>query len=286
MTEPTFESATEINADLLVESSLFVLYVDDEPNSTNIIKNLLGFVDQIQVETASSADEAMRKMKEKTYDIVVSDYVMPGKDGLGFLQELREKGINVPFILVTEDLEEVKIKALRSGAIDCIYKRSIQDSDISELVDRILETVNSWRAEVVLVRTDERGGSPLGVMYDYLVRLIRDRPIRWNNGLIYASSFSYLAAAIATFIGYPSQDPRFVPISLQIAFYIVMSILLVASQLNRPLRWALAGVYGAVAMLSFSGVQRWINYHGDSSFLGPAMAAWDIALAIALMDNE
>ena len=35
-----------------------------------------------QVETASSVEEAKEKMKEKTFDVIVSDYVMPGKNGL------------------------------------------------------------------------------------------------------------------------------------------------------------------------------------------------------------
>jgi len=45
----------------------------------------------------------------------------------------------------------------------------------------------------------------------------------------------------------------------------------------------LAAVYGVMAILSFSGIQVWIHYAGDKSVLGPAMAAWDLALAIALL---
>ncbi len=40
-------------------------------------------------------------MKQKGFDVVIADYIMPGKDDLEFLQELRRKGNNIPFIIFT-----------------------------------------------------------------------------------------------------------------------------------------------------------------------------------------
>lgn len=40
-------------------------------------------------------------------------------------------------------------------------------------------------------------------------------------------------------------------------------------------------MYGIIAMLSFSGVQTWINYHGVTS-LGPYMSLWDLTLAVSI----
>jgi DNA-binding response OmpR family regulator len=72
---------------------------------------------QFQVDIASSVNEAIGKMKEESYDAVVSDYQMPGKDGLSFLGELREKGNEIPFIVFTgKGREEIAIKALNLGA--------------------------------------------------------------------------------------------------------------------------------------------------------------------------
>lgn len=56
-------------------------------------------------------------MSAKKYDVVVSDYVLPGKNGLDFLKELRDRGNNIPFILFTgKGREEVSVKALNLGA--------------------------------------------------------------------------------------------------------------------------------------------------------------------------
>lgn len=49
------------------------------------------------------------------------------------------------------------------------------------------------------------------------------RPVRWNDTFIYASSFSYLAAALVTLIGYPLMDSRLLPLSLQVGFYLMPS---------------------------------------------------------------
>ena len=65
----------------------------------------------------------MEKMKEKTYDLIISDYVMPEKDGLEFLIELRKKGNMIPFIIFTgKGREEVAIQALSLGTDHYINK--------------------------------------------------------------------------------------------------------------------------------------------------------------------
>lgn len=58
------------------------------------------------------------------------------------------------------------------------------------------------------------------------------------------------------------------------------------SQLFRgDARDVMAAFYGVVAMLSFSGMQNWVNYNGDSSLLGPLMSIWDLTLAVALVTD-
>lgn len=112
------------------------------------------------------------------------------------------------------------------------------------------------------------------------------RPVKWNDAFIYASSFSYLAAALATLIGYPVMDSRLLPLSLQVGFYLVAFLLLLTSRVLPSVKWVVAGFYGMVAMLSFSGLQPWICYAGDLNLHGPIMAGWDLALAVALLIED
>lgn len=110
-----------------------------------------------------------------------------------------------------------------------------------------------------------------------------------SSGLIYITVFSYLAAAVATLAGFPAMESIGtypVDAATQGAFYLAMAILLGYAFIHpeaRRLRYLLAAMYGVVAMLSSSGIQVWINYAGSNAYLGPAMALWDITLALVLL---
>ena len=77
-----------------------VLHVDDETSLLKIAKQCLRMEGNFHVETASSIEEAQKKMMKTSYDVIVSDYMMPHKDGLEFLKELRDRGNDVPFIVL------------------------------------------------------------------------------------------------------------------------------------------------------------------------------------------
>lgn len=108
--------------------------------------------------------------------------------------------------------------------------------------------------------------------------------MKWSKALIWATIWSYFAAAVAALGGSPAMEG--IPAPYQAIFYTLMGIILYA-QLhyeNNTLAIILTALYGFLAMLSFSGVQQWINYYGTTS-LGPWMALWDLALAVALADD-
>jgi PleD family two-component response regulator len=71
------------------EGFLRVLHVDDDYCFLKVSNKILEMEGKIKVETAISVDEAFEKLKQVDYDVVVSDFEMPGKNGLQFLEELR-----------------------------------------------------------------------------------------------------------------------------------------------------------------------------------------------------
>ena len=117
MAESIVGSSIEAVLNVARAGTIKVLHVDDEPAFLEVSKQCLDIQGKFEVDTASSVNEAYEKLKKTEYDAVVSDYQMPGKDGLEFLKELRQKGNTVPFIVFTgKGREEVAIKALNLGA--------------------------------------------------------------------------------------------------------------------------------------------------------------------------
>ncbi|MEM2124713.1 MAG: PAS domain S-box protein, partial [Methanolinea sp.] len=115
-----------------------VLYVDDEPSLLDVTKHLLEHTQQISVDTAVSAAEGLEMIAQHRYDVVVSDYQMPGMDGIGFLRAIRELGLDVPFIIFTgKGREEVAVSAFESGADFYVQKGGDVRAQFAELERKI-----------------------------------------------------------------------------------------------------------------------------------------------------
>ncbi|MDD4325286.1 MAG: PAS domain S-box protein, partial [Candidatus Bathyarchaeota archaeon] len=117
---------------------IHVLHVDDDASFLEVTKQILELEAGFTVESAVSADEAIKKLSTTVYDIVVSDFEMPQKDGLIFLKELREQNSHIPFVLFTgKGREEVAIKALNMGANGYYNKQGSPETVYGELIHGI-----------------------------------------------------------------------------------------------------------------------------------------------------
>jgi len=110
--------------------------------------------------------------------------------------------------------------------------------------------------------------------------------VKTGEALIYITEFSYISASIASIVGYPALEGLH-PLAQSAIFAGMAGALHYARTHpeNKAFRKALSALYGCLAPLSFTGIQKWKSYIGDPSILGPAMALWDLALAIALLQD-
>ncbi len=140
----------------LKPSLICVLHVDDEETQLGYVKTFLERVDEsIRVESAGSPEDALRRLESETYDCVVSDFQMPGLDGIELARRVRETS-DVPFIIYTgRGSEEVAEDAFAAGVDDYIRKE-IDPSHYQVLARRIRHAVERCRAEENLRRNGDQ----------------------------------------------------------------------------------------------------------------------------------
>lgn len=120
-----------------------VLLVDDDPLFLELSQTFLEVFHNIASDTVDSAREAIQKLEKDSYDVVISDYDMPFMDGITFLRSIRDKSIDIPFILFTGvSKDEFMPKALENGISSFIEKNGDPKSQYSELSKRIWQIVN------------------------------------------------------------------------------------------------------------------------------------------------
>mgnify|MGYP006283736855 CR=1 FL=1 len=134
-----------------------VLHVDDEPDFADLTATSLEReADRFTVETATDTETGLERLREGTFDCVVSDYDMPGLDGIDFLEAVRAEAPERPFILFTgKGSEEVASEAISAGVTDYLQK-AIGTSQFAILANRIEKAVAQRRARAAAVDTERR----------------------------------------------------------------------------------------------------------------------------------
>ncbi|WP_020180991.1 response regulator [Methylopila sp. M107] len=108
-----------------------VLIVDDYKTMLRIIRNLLSQIGFADIDEASDGSEALGKMREKKYGLVISDWNMEPMTGIELLREVRgdESLGRTPFIMVTaESKAENVIMAKKAGVSNYIVKPFTADT--------------------------------------------------------------------------------------------------------------------------------------------------------------
>ncbi len=128
-----------------------VLLVDDEEDFLEIMAERME-ARGMEVVTCTSAEEAIEKIKQETFDAVVLDFMMPGMDGMHALKEIKAKRPESQIILLTGHATVEKgVEAMKMGAADFLEK----PADI-EALEKKIKDASARRMLIVEKDTEDR----------------------------------------------------------------------------------------------------------------------------------
>ena len=128
-----------------------VLLVDDEEDFLEIMSERME-ARGMQVVTCTSAEEAIEKIKQETFDAIVLDFMMPGMDGMHALKEIKAKRPESQIILLTGHATVEKgVEAMKMGAADFLEK----PADL-EALEKKIKDASARRMLIVEKETEER----------------------------------------------------------------------------------------------------------------------------------
>jgi PAS domain S-box-containing protein len=137
------------------EAPIHVLHVDDESGIRETTALWLERVNErFAVQTADGGEAALDRLASEPIDCVVSDYDMPGMNGLELLAAVREDHPDLPFILFTgKGSEEIASEAISAGVTDYLQKE-VGNDQYTLLANRIERAVSERRTETALAESE------------------------------------------------------------------------------------------------------------------------------------
>ena len=119
-----------------------ILVLEDDSSLRELFSRTLAKNNYVPV-PAENADEALEILDREYIDLIISDVMMPGKDGFEFVRELRESNIDIPVLIITAkgDIRD-KETGFSCGADDYMVK----PIDIKEMIFRVAALLRRARS--------------------------------------------------------------------------------------------------------------------------------------------
>ena len=133
------------------------MFVDDDFDILKQAEIILTKKNDFEVETAVSGKEALNLYSKNDFDIIISDYKMPGMDGIELLQKIRNMNKNIPYILLTAaGDEEVAMDALNFGADRYIIKKENISKQFKILFKEIIQEIEHKKTREKLIKSEKK----------------------------------------------------------------------------------------------------------------------------------
>ncbi|HSQ29155.1 MAG TPA: sigma-54 dependent transcriptional regulator [Gemmatimonadaceae bacterium] len=115
-----------------------VLVVDDEIGMLEVCRDTLCTVDGVEIDVESRSECAVKKLEERSWDLLIADIRMPGVNGLELLEVARRQDPQLPVLMMTAyPTVDTAVESMKRGAADYIVKPFLPD-DLRATARRLL----------------------------------------------------------------------------------------------------------------------------------------------------
>ncbi len=116
-----------------------ILVVDDYQTMVRIIRNLLKQIGFENVDDAANGEIALRKIKDKHYGLIISDWNMEPMTGFQLLQKVRDEhaSAHVPFIMVTAESKTDNVVAARRAGVSHYIVKPFNAATLKSKIDAV-----------------------------------------------------------------------------------------------------------------------------------------------------
>ncbi|KDP86344.1 chemotaxis response regulator CheY [Cupriavidus basilensis] len=124
-----------------MDKNMKILVVDDFPTMRRIIRNLLKELGFANVEEAEDGAAGLEKVKDGSFQFVISDWNMPNMDGLSMLQAIRAEGplSKLPVLMVTAEAKKENIIAAAQAGANGYVVKPFTAATLDEKITKIFE---------------------------------------------------------------------------------------------------------------------------------------------------
>jgi two-component system, NtrC family, response regulator AtoC len=167
------------------QSPFTILVVEADPSDAELMLNAIEQADlrtlggEIDIQVRSTAEGAIRLLGERPIDLVLTDFVLPGMDGLDLVNHIQKLDANLPIIVVTRmNSVQTVVDAMRRGAYDYILK-PVNPTDLGMRLHRAIRTSEILRFNTAYKRTaqqEARAGNLVGASpaFEEVQRLVSE----------------------------------------------------------------------------------------------------------------
>lgn len=148
-----------------------ILIIDDDRELCALVKRSV-LSENIEADFCNTGKDGLQKLKEKEYQLVILDVMMPGMDGFEALEEIRKES-SLPILMFTSKNDSIsKVRGLRAGADDYLTK----PFDMDELIARIVSLIRRY------TRFNQQEDAAARLAFDGLQIDLENRSVTTENG--------------------------------------------------------------------------------------------------------